>query len=522
VIEFRHGDTTDQTYTLQSGTVVKTQGSDPKAFNTIRGRSIRLFDDFESGNLSGYQGGSVAFDVVSSDNVTPDAIVGDNMLSPSDGALPDQKTYTTSNDVRRGSVFDFHVYTEIGTAVDFGHMFAVQDDQNYYEIQYDTVGQGDDFHRIVKVEGGSETTLVEETATLDTGQWVRNEVRWDSVEDGRIVSRLIDGFGNEVSEITITDEATYDEGGFGFHFVEKGSAGSNWGVYWDKNGMRTAIVDARADEAGPSSNVAANTLNTVPSVPSGVSTVTNPYPMGDPSYALSTLAPFSSGREREDDETFRERITESADGKATLNAIIDNVRALPEAISVSGFQNKTTDDNTGTGGLPPKSFEIVYYGNDSDSAVAEAIFETQAVTSRDYGGANGTAASGTYTAENGQPFTVNWTEPSEVSINVTVDIVVDGTYIGDDELADRLTEIVGGERTDGSTAIGLGAGEDIYVDQIEDEIVGVDDTGVIGISSISFTPSTTTDGNGLSIVSVSNTEVPILDAENVTFNTTTV
>lgn len=93
---------------------------------------------------------------------------------------------------------------------------------------------------------------------------------------------------------------------------------------------------------------------------------------------LYNLGAASIGTEVETDAAFRQRRVESlqVSGAATLAAIrariLDNVSGV-EACSI--YENDTMIDNTGTGGLPPKSFECVVSGGAGDPAVEQAIAE---------------------------------------------------------------------------------------------------------------------------------------------------
>ena len=240
----------------------------------------------------------------------------------------------------------------------------------------------------------------------------------------------------------------------------------------------------------------------------------------------TSTEPFSVGEPRETDDELRDRaqVSEGARGEATVPALIAEMRSLPESESVSVYENKTNTDNTGSGGLPPKSFELVYYGTDPAQRIADTLFDVKAFTARDYGGAHGTEITEDVRAENNQTFTMHWTEPTKLDVDMTLDIVVTDEFIGIDALRDRIVNYVGGTAADGTTVLGTGTGEDVYVDQIEDIVTGPQDTGVIGIASYGFTPTVTTDTNGLEVVSVGANEVARTNAEDgsITITTTNV
>lgn len=521
VVEFRHGNVATSTYTIANGSTVQTDSNDPTRFETTELVTISDFDDFESGSLdSAYLGGRSNFDVIDGS--------ADSDPQPHDGgfclrgaAMSDTKVYIDTQTVSRGSKMSFHNYLQNtdGTAnAVAGNLFGVESSSNYYRIRVDESGT----HAIELVTAeGSQTLYSDTDVAIPSDTWIRNEVDWEGAENGRIVSRLYDGQDNLISEIKTVGEVSIDSGGVGFESLD-----GNENKYWDLCGETAVQANARAVTGGQVGNIGANSLVVMPSVPAGVSEVTNPWPMGDDEHYLTDTTEFSTGRPRETDSELRERaqVSEGARGNATVPALIAELSQLPEAESVTIYENKTDSDNTGSGGLPPKSFEVVYYGSDPPQTIAETIFDVKGFTARDYGGAHGAEVTETVLAENGQTFTLHWSEPNELSVDMTLDIVVNDEFIGEAEIRDRIANHIGGTLTDGTSALGTGVGENVHVDQIEDIVTGPDDTGVIGISSYSFTPSTTTDSNGLEVVSVGSNETATTSAVDgsITINVTRV
>jgi hypothetical protein len=121
---------------------------------------------------------------------------------------------------------------------------------------------------------------------------------------------------------------------------------------------------------------------------------------------------------------------------------------------------------------------------------------------------------------------VQWSRPSEKHIDITLDIVFEDTYIGDDEIRDRIVSYVGGVDSSGGSVDGTSVGEPVYIDQVEDEIVS-DDTGVVGISDSIYdtdgdgTDDTTTDSNGLEIIDVADNVVAATDGSDGSISITT-
>jgi hypothetical protein len=518
VIEFDHGSIAKSDYTITNGTIVQTDSDDPVRFETSELVQISTFDDFESGTLrSPYSGNTADFSVVdgsSSGDPTP----ADGSYELRAEAVSGSHIFETANTVARGSKMAFHNYLQ-GSGAVLGNTFGVIDSDDYYRIRVDQAGE---FAIEAETAGGGTTVLENQTGiSIPNNEWLRTEVDWTGDNGGTITARLYDANDNLLSEIAVTGEDRIDEGGFGFESLDGTER-----KYWDLSGETAVQANARAISGGPEGNIGANTLTVMPSVPAGVSSVTNPWAMGDSDNYLTTTLPFDTGLPRETDEELRERasVSEGARGEATVPAVIAEISSLPEAESVSVYENKTNNDNTGSGGLPPKSFELVYYGNDPDEDIAEALFGVKGFTARDYGGAHGTEVTQQYRAENGQVFTLHWTVPAKLDVDITLDVVVNDEFIGKDDLRDRIVAYIGGTKSDGTTTLGTGTGEDVYVDQIEDIVTGPDDTGVIGIASYSFTPTTTTDSNGLEVVSVGANEVARTNAEDasITINVTTV
>lgn len=508
VVRFTRDSVADKDYTIQQGTFVQTDDSEPIQFETSTSVKIEFYDGFEDGNTTEYSGDTANWSATSSQAFTGSWSV----TSSTSGS----RIFRDDLNTQIGDILSCRVRpasTAVGQV-----LFGTTDVDNTYVAEVDQSGT---FSLISRVSGTPTTLTSEGGLTVTADEWHRVEIDWrlpDENTTSQIVATLYDESGTEVSQITTTDD-TYTAGGFGFG-SEAAAA-----VYFDNYSSRGVAVNVRASEGGTEGNLGANTLNVLPSVPAGVSTVSNPFPTGDSDYNDVDGNAYVVGRDEETDDELRERVRESvgAAGSSTVNAISSALKQLDGVISVLIFENKTEVDNTGSGGLPPHSFEAVIFGG-NDAEIAETIFEKKAATARDYGGANGTAQSDTVTSDvTGQQFTINWSTPTEIAVDFTLDIVVDETYIGNVALRDRIVRFVGGNLSDGTTAIGLDAGQDVIISQVEDEIVG-EDTGVIGIASVSTTPAITTDGNGLEVVDIGPNEVATTDANDgsITLNVTEV
>jgi len=502
-----------QDYPIQSGTTVQTGGDQPVEFETTEPTTLELIDSFEGGSLSMYSGNTGNASIVT-DASAPQ---GDNVLEldATDGA----HIYNDDVNVQRGTTFHAHFNPTAGTAP--AVTFAIQptEPDTYYQV---VVDDGADEVRIEYVLNDAVDTVVDTLsgAGITAGDYHEVEITWNIT--GNIGITLYDSDDNELGTAGGEDTELLD-GHAGFKSEDAtGTKRIDW--------YTTSAVSAniRALVGGVNGNVGAQSITKLPSPPSGVDTVTNLYPTGDPNYRDTTNSNFVVGTNRETDDELRDRAQNAVagGGAATHDAIVYQLINNTEGVSsVTVYENKTDTDLTGSGGLPPHSFEVVVFGGE-DSTVAESIFETKAVTARDYSGANGTSVNVTVTADsNGQQRDIEFSRPAELNVDLTLDLVVDDSYVGDNELRDDIVTYIGGTLSDGDDVVGLGVSEDVLIDQIRDVVVG-DDTGVIGFDSsvdgspIEATPSITT-VDGLDVIDVGENEVAQSDASDasITLNT---
>lgn len=502
-----------QDYPIQSGTTVQTGGDQPVEFETTETNTLELIDSFESGSLSKYSGNTASASIVA-DAAAPQ---GDNVLEldATDGA----HIYNDDITVQRGTTFHAWMNPTAGTAT--AVTFAIQptEPDTYYQV---VVDDSTDEVRIEYVLNNAVDTVIDtlSTAGITAGEYHEVEIDWNVT--GNIGITIYDSNDNELGTAGGSD-TTLLEGHPGFKSEDAtGTKRIDW--------YTTSAVSSniRALVGGVNGNVGAESINRLPSPPSGVDTVTNLYPTGDPDRIDTTGSNFVVGTNRETDGELRNRAQDAVagGGAATHDAIVYELVNNTEGVtSVTVYENKTDTDFTGSGGLPPHSFEVVVFGG-QDADVGETIFEKKAVTSRDYSGANGTSTSVTVTADsNGQQRSIEFSRPAKLDIDLTLDLVVDDSYIGDDEIRDDIVSYIGGILSEGGEVVGLGVGQDVLIDQIRDVVVG-DDTGVIGFDSsvdgapISSTPSITT-VDGLEVIDVGQNEVAQSDATDasITLNT---
>ena len=245
-------------------------------------------------------------------------------------------------------------------------------------------------------------------------------------------------------------------------------------------------VDApiEAVEAGSAGNVAANTITKIVDPVSGIESVNN-------------ANPTSGGRDAETDEEFRYRIktTIQSLGKATLDAIVAKVRNVEGVKSVKIEENDTMDDNTGSGGLPPKSFRVFVWGGD-DSAVAQAIFDAKPAGIQPYGSISATA----YDID-GNPHTVYFERPTEVAIYVDVQVTTDGTAVTEQEIKDAIKAYFDT----------LELGDDVIYNKVVAAVMDVQ-----GVADATVKIDTASPPAGTSNIAIADNEIAVTDDGKIT------
>lgn len=276
-----------------------------------------------------------------------------------------------------------------------------------------------------------------------------------------------------------------------------------------EEGTDSVEVNIRAIEGGTHGNVGSNSIVVMPSPPSGIHNVTNPIATGDDSLEDLNGNALVVGQNEETDTELRERAEETVTtgGDATHSAIVAELLAVPQVNSVTVIENK---EAVVANDMPPLSFEAVVYGG-TDQAIAQAIFDKKAVTSNDVGGIHGTETNIIIQSDvNNQRIPITFSRPPTVDIEIELDLVVTEDYIGNNDIRDIIVQYIGGTSTSGNSLIGRGVGQDVLLDQLTDRIVG-NDTGVRGVSSISTTPSYSSNQYELDAVVLDSNEVGIID-----------
>lgn len=292
------------------------------------------------------------------------------------------------------------------------------------------------------------------------------------------------------------------------------------------SGTTTAQADARCVDTGPVGNIGASTISVLVDKPAGIDSVTNPDPMGDPSFTLTDgTTKLVTGADKEDDESLRERAldTNAIGGAGTAPAVELALENVEEIISADVVTNRTSSTSNN---IDPWHTEVRVYGGSIDT-IANKLYDVLplATIKTLQGGANGTLESTTIEPSDlyGQ-LTIEITRPTEVALEITIDLVHDATYSGTNAAKDAIVDYIGGTATDGSTEIGLEQGEDIIANRLENVVEDVD--GVVAVTNSVIDDNTdgvddtTTDVDGVRIYSVADSEIATVDASNITINET--
>ncbi|NEU58594.1 baseplate J/gp47 family protein [Halorussus sp. MSC15.2] len=250
---------------------------------------------------------------------------------------------------------------------------------------------------------------------------------------------------------------------------------------------------------GEKTNVASDTITELTEPISGVDRVTNPEPTGKPDK-------FVEGRDRETDAEFKLRYenTFAKSGDATMDAVRSEIfNAASDIENVHIEENVTMNDNTDSGGLPPKSFRATVHGGTADK-IAQAIFDSRPAGIRSYGNESGTAET-----TDGVTKTEQFQRASQVNVYADVTVTTTDTFPGDGatRIRDNIIHYVGGTDSSDLAFPGTGIGEDVVYDQVFAAIMSV-----TGIREVDLTLGTSDAPTGTSNVSVGQTKVARTDA----------
>lgn len=292
-------------------------------------------------------------------------------------------------------------------------------------------------------------------------------------------------------------------------------------------GQTLAKATIQALAGGADGNVGPNAITSMPSPPAGVDSVTNPNPTGDPSLTDTNGDPFRAGRDRESDSDLRSRVldTDATDEGPSADGI---ELALEDIDGVVSKHVNTNPTSSTSNGLDPYSSEVVVYGGDVYD-IGRTLYETMGAATllRLQGGVNGTKeTTSVYSQLFDTSLTIPITRPTLLTFDsLDVDIVHTNNYGGDVSVKDTVVEYIGGTRADDSTTVGeLAIGDNVLVNEVENRIEDVNGVDFANVTLADVdgdgTDDTTTDSDGVPIVSVSDSEVARLDADNMTLSKT--
>lgn len=505
-VRFSKSYNTDNTVNIPSGTTVQTGGTDPVKFTTQEAVVLETIEDMEAGDFSAYTGDTANF---SYDTVT--FYQGSQSLTHDSTA--EARIYRDDVTIGPGTSFSFKYNGDIGGSEEVSVLFGGEDADNCYELRFFS---GSPVIGIWKIQSGTRSTGL--TANIGSASsefdaydntWITVTVEWTLDQDFKV--KVYDDADNLIADregTTTFEGGELSAGGIGFSTADSDNTATAPKIDLVVNNGDEAAIKANA--SGTTGNVGVNTITSIPSPISGVTGITNRYATGDTSVTYASGKPFVAGEDIETDAEYRQRIQgfTSTGGDVTYDGIIGGVLDVG-ARSVNIESNNTATDNTGSGGLPPFSFEVIVFGGD-DYDIANAIYSRIAPTMSLQSGTYGTSTSVDITAINGQTFPMQFSRPGRVQLNaVEFDIVVDESYAGDEAVYAAALGYIGGSTIDGTRVYNLLPGEDIIINDLYTAITSVD--GVVGINvqgpNGGFSEVTEIRADGIEVISVDINEV---------------
>lgn len=275
------------------------------------------------------------------------------------------------------------------------------------------------------------------------------------------------------------------------------------------SGTTSVTAPVESINRGVDSNTGPNTVTVMPDPPAGVQDVTN-------------QADITGGSDQEPDPELRERAQDELGNgsRASAPALINSMKQQTDVKSVSIFINDTSTDNTGSGGLPDHSFELVVEGGNKTD-IAQAILNTKAAGDTSYGGANGTIVTVTSDLPNGQTHDIDFSRPELVQIYVDIEMDVTDEFAGGDEVRDSIVNYIGGQLSTGGDDAGeLKTGDDVVHGEVEYQIRDIE--GVYDVTLLEI--GTTASPTGTTNIAIADSQVATSDATDgsMTITTTTV
>jgi hypothetical protein len=289
-------------------------------------------------------------------------------------------------------------------------------------------------------------------------------------------------------------------------------------------------VDAtvQAVNGGSDGNVGSNAIQAIPSPPTGIGSVNNSEPTGDPSITDTNGDPLVEGRDRETDGELRSRVLKtdavgegpSADGIRL--ALQQTEGVISSDVNINPNGSETPD------GLNPYHTEVVVYGGDILD-ISDTLIETMSVTTllRLQGGVHGTKESVTRTIQLlDQNEDIPISRPPIDQLSFEIDVVHDSSYAGTVPAKDAVVNYIGGTFADDSTTTGIKIGVNVRLNEVENVI---EDTQGVEYADVTLVDGNgdgnddqTTDNNGVPIYEVSDSSLVRVDADDITLSETQV
>lgn len=273
-------------------------------------------------------------------------------------------------------------------------------------------------------------------------------------------------------------------------------------------------TDVETTYLGSETNVGANAITEILDPIAGIGSVTNPLETGsEGTRADGSDYDFVSGRDRETDQELKARYENSLGlgGNATLMGIRAAVYNV-EGVNASEIEeNVQMDDNTGSGGLPPKSFRVTVVGGTDDN-IAQMITETRSAGIEAYGSVSGTA-----TLDDNSTYQEGFDRATQVDVYADVSLTVDETFPDDGmtRAENNIIRYIGGTTQGGIEYPGVNIGEDALYDMVFSAAMNV--SGVYGVD---LTMGTTDDPTGTSDIVIDTGEVARTTPGNIDVSST--
>lgn len=249
------------------------------------------------------------------------------------------------------------------------------------------------------------------------------------------------------------------------------------------SGNTSVDANIEAVEPGANGNVSSSTITVIIDPVSGIESVNNG-------------SATSGGRDKETDAAFRYRIKNEITslGKGSLDAIRGAILAVTDVTDAIMEENDTATDNTGSEGLPPKSFRATVLGG-TDDDVAQAIFDSKPCGIEPYGATTGTAYD-----DDGNNYSIGFRRPSTIDIYVDVDVTSSGE-VTTQEVKDAVKSYINGLTID----------EDVIYNKVVAAVMEVEDVADAAVQIDTSSPPGST-----SNITIADAEVAQTDDDKIT------